>query len=95
MAPNYDNNVALISRGYPKDVERRSDRLIAFLLEFLQKCPKARRMYADLKIPTVTEKMLEDAMNTVPVSVDRDYIRRFILSGQRQIGLAVQPPIQR
>ncbi len=87
MAPNYDNNIALISRGYPNDVERRSDLLIAFFHEFLQKCPEVKQIYERLRIPVVNERMLNEAMRGIPVAVDMDYVKQFILNGQRQIAL--------
>lgn len=34
LAPNYDNNIALISNGYPSDVLRKHDGLIRFFKEF-------------------------------------------------------------
>lgn len=95
MAPNFDNNIALITRGYPSDVERKSDRLISFLSEFLKKNATAKRMYESLKIPTVTDKMIDAAMEGIPGEIDRAYVRRFVLNGQRQIGLITNPPVQR
>ncbi len=91
MAPNYDNNVALIARGYPKNVERQSDLLILFFREFLQKCPKATQIYESLRIPAVTERMLNEAMRGIPVEVDGECVKQFILNGQRRIGLAEDP----
>lgn len=88
MAPNYDNNIALISRGYPRDVERQSDRLISLFHEFLEKCPNAKQIYESLMIPPVTEEMLDDAMRGIPVEVDKDRVKQFILNGQRRIGHA-------
>lgn len=32
LAPNYDNNIALISKGYLKDISRKNDVLICFLM---------------------------------------------------------------
>lgn len=34
-APNFDNNIALISRRYPKNVERDSDVIIRMFIEFI------------------------------------------------------------
>lgn len=95
MAPNFDNNIALISRGYPKDVERKSDRLISFLSEFLKQNSQAKRMYDSLKIPTVTEKMIDAAMDGIPGEVNREYVKQFVLSGQQQLRQAVQSPIRK
>lgn len=39
MAPNYDNNIALISRGYPNDISREGDGFIRFFRKFLAENP--------------------------------------------------------
>ena len=35
LALNYDNNIALISKGYPSDVTRENDGLIRFFRDFI------------------------------------------------------------
>ena len=35
MAPNFDNNIALFSRGVPKDLSRRNDKLVSLFCELL------------------------------------------------------------
>ena len=35
LAPNYDNNIALIANGYPSDVTREKDGLMKFFFEFI------------------------------------------------------------
>lgn len=82
MAPNYDNNIALISRGYPDGITRESDGLIRFFRDFLAENETARQMYRDMELPMITEEMLEDCLNENPIEVDRDYIKAFILNGQ-------------
>lgn len=56
LAPNYDNNIALISNGYPSDVLRKHDGLIRFFKEFLSSSYEARKMYRQMKLPKITEK---------------------------------------
>lgn len=48
MAPNYDNNIALVSRGYSKDITRGSDGLIRFFREFLDIQPAAKKQLQGL-----------------------------------------------
>lgn len=85
MAPNYDNNIALISNGYPSDVGRKSDGLIRFFREFLQENPVAHAMYREMELPTITEAMVEDAIADAyaqyAFDIDRDYVKSFILNG--------------
>ena len=85
LAPNYDNNIALIARGYPTDVTREKDGMIRFLEEFLSQSARAKSMLAAMGIPTVTESMVQGCMDRIPIDVDRDFVTAFILNGQRRI----------
>ena len=85
LAPNYDNNIALISRGYPKDRTRENDALIGFLTSFLEHNRAAFDMFRNLDIPEIDREMIENCLDNVPIEVDRDYIIDFILNGQEQI----------
>lgn len=85
LAPNYDNNIALIAKGYPKDAIRASDGLIKFLREFVHNNAVAREMYRSMNLPVITKEIINECLDEIPIEVDRDYIRTFILSGQTQI----------
>lgn len=85
MAPNYDNNIALISRGYPKDASRKSDGLIRLFREFLSENNEARQMYTEMSLPQITEEIIEECLNEVPIEADREYIKAFVLNGQAEI----------
>lgn len=85
LAPNYDNNIALIAKGYPKDVSRTHDGLIRFFRELMQSNETAHEMMRTIDLPTVTESMIDECMDEIPIEVDRDYIRNFILNGQTVI----------
>ncbi len=85
LAPNYDNNIALIAKGYPSDVSRKSDGLIRFFREFVMNCTEAREMYRQMELPEITTKMIDDCMNEIPIEADRNFIRSFILNGQERI----------
>lgn len=85
LAPNYDNNIALIAKGYPSDVSRKHDGLIRFFREFVKNCTEAHNMYRQMQLPEITEKMIDECMNEIPIEVNRDFIRSFILNGQERI----------
>lgn len=82
MAPNFDNNIALIARGYPQDKSREKDGIVRFFREFLAENAVARQMLREMELPEITEESLEDCLNAVPIEADRDYIKAFILNGQ-------------
>ena len=83
MAPNYDNNVALISRGYPDNSDRTGDGLIRFFREFLCDNAEAKALYRKMGLPEITEQIITECMDEIPISVDRAFITAFILNGQR------------
>ncbi len=85
LAPNYDNNIALIAKGYPSDVSRKNDGLIRFLSEFIHSNPEAHKMYRQMELPEITAEMINECMNEIPIEVNRDYILAFILNGQERI----------
>jgi len=85
LAPNYDNNIALIAKGYPKDATRSHDGLIGFFKEFIRNDSKACAMYKTMYLPVITEDIINACLDEIPIAVDRSYIRTFILCGQDKI----------
>lgn len=85
MAPNFDNNIALISRGYPKNMSRENDGFIRFFREFLAENAVALQMYREMDLPVITEEMLDECLCEIPIEADRDYIKSFILNGQAEV----------
>lgn len=85
LAPNYDNNIALIANGYPSDVHRTHDGLIGFLKAFLQDCEEALELFREMRLPEITEDIIDECLDEIPIEVDREYIRTFILCGQDRV----------
>ncbi len=82
MAPNYDNNLALISRGYPNNASRENDGIIRFFREFMQKNRAAKERYRQMELPVITEAILDECFAEIPMEVDRAFLTVFILNGQ-------------
>ena len=85
LAPNYDNNIALISNGYLKDTSRNNDGLIRFFDELIQNSEEAQKMYQQMELPEITIDIIDECLDEIPIEVDCDYIRQFILNGQTVI----------
>ena len=83
MAPNYDNNIALIARGYPASASRIGDGLIRFFREFLEQNAAAKAMYQRMELPLITGEIIDDCFAEVSFEIDRAFVREFILNGQR------------
>lgn len=79
MAPNYDNNIALISRGYPANVKRTNDLLINLFISLI------KTLKFDYVFPRITESMIKKVLSEIPLKVDEHYITEFILNGFRRI----------
>ncbi|MDR0914232.1 MAG: hypothetical protein LBM65_03610 [Oscillospiraceae bacterium] len=86
MAPNFDNNIALFSRGVPKDLTRRHDKLIELFLELLQQDERALAFAADLPLPTAD--MIEKAIQATEIFVTdelKNQTVEFVMAGTKQI----------
>lgn len=83
LGPNYDNNIALIAKGYPKDISREKDGIIRFFREFIEDNEIAAEMIRGMEFPTITEDMLDEIFAEIPVEADTEYVRAFILNGQK------------
>ena len=82
LAPNFDNNIALISRGYPKNINRENDLLIKLFVELMDGNRPAFSDFEDMGIAEIDRAMIESCMDNIPVKADREYICKFILTGQ-------------
>lgn len=82
LAPNYDNNIALIARGYPNDISRENDGLIRFFEEFITHCEKAKGLMRRITLPIITTEMIDECIDEIPFQTDREFLRNFILNGQ-------------
>ncbi len=73
LAPNYDNNMALISRGYPtKNASR--DLLITLFNELMEEYPSYRSC-----ITTVTEQTVRDVLAKLNMKVKSQTIVDFVM----------------
>ena len=85
LAPNFDNNIALISNGYPSDVTRKKDGLMKFFIDFINQNKKAKDMLKSLKIKILEPKEIEEILEKIPIKVDEQFIIRFVINGQNII----------
>ena len=80
FAPNFDNNMALISRGYPNNIERKNDVLIKYFNELLE-YDKSLIQY----IPTLKRTEIEIVLKTLNMKVRTELITNFIMNGYEKI----------
>ena len=82
MAPNYDNNIALISRGYPNSTDREHDGIIGFFRDFVESNLTAKSILQEMELPEITEGMIDECFAEIPIEADHDFIKAFIMNGQ-------------
>jgi len=80
FAPNFDNNMALIARGYPKHIQRKNDTLVNSFNELMRSEPSLTQY-----IPDLTEDDIIRTLKKVNMKVKTDTILRFIMNGYNQI----------
>ncbi len=81
LAPNFDNNMSLISNGIPHNLNRENDLLIKLFLEVMQKYPE---YMSDL--PFISKDLLESTISGFDLSSDiKELVINFIYNGYRQI----------
>lgn len=74
LAPNFDNNMALIARGYPSN-PKKSDLLITLFNEILEKYPKYREF-----LPTVDRETVKRCVDELNMKVKRNEVVRLVMS---------------
>lgn len=80
LAPNFDNNMALISRGYPKNITRKNDLLIKLFNELMQHDENLKKY-----IPIVSEDLIRNVIKSVGMRVKSKEITQFIMNGYNLI----------
>lgn len=72
LAPNFDNNIALISRGYTSTQVSTKDILMSLWFDFI----KANDI--DFTIPTLTKADIRAVADSIESDVDKDYVVDFV-----------------
>ena len=79
LAPNFDNNMALIARGYPTG-KSANDILITLFNELMEKYPEYREY-----LPKVTEQMIKNVIDRLNMKVKSQTVVDFIINRYREI----------
>jgi hypothetical protein len=83
LAPNFDNNLALFSRGIPNNISRKNDILVQLFNDILKKYPK----YITI-LPIITDKIIQEILKSFDTESElKNQIVEFILAGYQQIKL--------
>ena len=80
LAPNFDNNMALISRGYPKNTTRKNDLLIKLFNELMEYDNSLKQF-----IPELSDAVVMRVIKAVGMRVKSKEITAFIMNGYASI----------
>jgi hypothetical protein len=74
LSPNFDNNIALISRGYISNTVSKNDILINLWLDFI------KENNINFDIPTLNRETVKEIADSIDCDVDKDYVVEFIMN---------------
>lgn len=85
LAPNFDNNIALISRGYPSNISRDKDRMISLFCEFVLEREIAKSIYEEINKESITDELIKECIDKTGFNVDAEKVSTFIINGVKTI----------
>lgn len=91
LAPLFDHNIALVSRGYPSSATQKGGLLSRLFVELLEEEPQAQSDFLALGLTSPTEEMVRRAVSLAhdpsfgPEVVREDFLVEFVLSADRWI----------
>lgn len=80
LAPNFDNNLSLISLSYPRNVERKNDILIRLLVELIND-----NFGLDKYIPVLNRLDVEEVADSIPIDVNKSLVVDFAFNGYNSL----------
>lgn len=79
LAPNFDNNLALISRTEVLNQNPKTDGIIKYFEKFLKNNKEAKEMYQSLKLPELNEKKIKKCFDAISIKRDEKTITKYLL----------------
>lgn len=85
LAPNFDNNLSLVSYNKTLDQDPNKDYLIKIFLDFLKINKNANALFKTILMEEITKKDIQNIINNIPVKVKYKNIDDFILKRYQYI----------
>ncbi len=85
LAPNFDNNIALILNDKYPTVDGGVSFLRKLFVEFLSKNKIAKTMYKELAIKELSKEEILDILNLIDLDIDKEKIFNFIIDNQNAL----------
>ena len=95
MAPNYDNNIALVAKGMP-NLNRDHDGLMRFFKDFVEENEGAKQLAKAVMFEPLSEEDVQRIIDEMPIHTSRaEDICQFIMNGQGQMMQILNIPYSR
>ena len=104
MAPLFDHNISLVSRGYPSNATQKGGLLSRLFVEFMEEEAQAKSDFLTLGLTPPTEEMVRKAVSLAnnpsfgPEVVREDFLVEFVMSTENwleeKLGLCQEPELE-
>ena len=84
LAPNFDNNNALIANGY-KSINRETDGLIICFKNFLKENKVAYEEYKKMNLPILNKSIILKVIKKCPLKDNKVYLVDFLMNGYKEL----------
>jgi len=78
LAPNFDDNLSLISRTNTLPLSE-SDGFLSLFIKTLKRNKELKNMYKEISFPLINKEVIDEVFNDIDIEVDRDNITKYIL----------------
>ena len=79
LAPNFDNNLALISRTKMLNTDPETDGFMSFFVKFIRTNKKAAELFKTIPLPEVNENTVQSVLDSITIKRDEKMLMRYIL----------------
>lgn len=85
LAPNFDNNISLISQAYPPSPERKGDRMLQDLRALETQCGAISDYATRHPLPVVTDEMVNECIDRTGMrkEIDAAFVLQYVTSSYR------------
>ncbi len=80
LAPNFDDNMALLSYNKELKNDIKKDQLIKILLDFVKSSEETIKLFKQINLPNLKEKDINVILKNIPIKRDNKLVVSFILS---------------
>ena len=80
LAPNFDNNIALIAVNKSLDQKPEFDGLIKEFTSFIKENEDAKKIFKNLNFPLLVEETIDKCFKEINIQVNEDKIKKFIMN---------------